>query len=223
MGGSVQVDAEKKTVAFSMKGGPMKRRFLVLGLLVFLIFVLLFALAGPAGASGDKKVYFNETSVMWPSSSATPPTPEVPGTWIGLKSWWTGKGDLFPHIRGFLMEGPVTFVPVDPARPLAFSQAYALWDSVNLNGGNTSEKMTSYVGVATADDIGQAVGVWKISAASHLAPDGQTSIYTCDAKGVSGIVEGFLMHWKCTVVSGDPNGDDWYISYGSGSGYYIAK
>jgi hypothetical protein len=197
----------------------VRRRYVVLGLLTLVVFVLLFALAGPASASADKRVYFTETSIMWPVS--TTGHPEDPTSWIGSKSWTGPTGVL--HVRGFLMEGPMTIVPPAGYQLDFPAVSYALYDSVSINGGNTSEKMTSYAGAASADDVaaGNYSGVWKISAASHLAEDGITALYTCEAHGVAGVVEGYVMHFQCQVV---PKSEaEWYISLGTGSGFFITK
>jgi hypothetical protein len=193
----------------------VRRRYVVLGLLVLVVFVLLFALAGPASASADKKVYFTETSVMWPSV-------DTYGAPISSKWWYSGPNEI-PHLRGFLMEGPMVVVPAAGYQLDFPAVSYALYDSASINGNNTSEKMTSYAGATSADDVaaGNYSGVWKISAASHLASDGITALYTVEAHGVSGVVDGYVMHFQCQVVP--KSAEEWYISLGTGSGFYITE
>jgi hypothetical protein len=190
----------------------VKRRYLIFGLLVLVVVLLLFALVGPASASTAKKVYFTETSTMWP-------TLDTYGQPIFSK-WWTDSQGV-EHIRGFMMEGPSTDVPAWPSHKLDFPHTGYAYDSVNIDGNYTRETMTQYQGAKTDADVkaGKYCGIWKLYAVSY-SPDGVTSYYTCTAYGVAGIVKGFVMHFTC-VVTPDPNNQ--YVSLGTGSGYYTTR
>jgi hypothetical protein len=193
----------------------VKRKYMMFGLLALAIFVLLFALAAPASASTAKKVSFTETSYMWPSS--TTGHPEDPSSWIFSKWWTDSKG--VEHIRGFMMEGPMTVVPACPGPKLDFPPTAYAYDSVNIDGNYTRETMTSYQGAATDADVkaGKYCGIWKVFAVSY-SPDGITSYYSCDSYGVAGVVKGFVMHFHCSVAQ-DAAG----LSVGTGSGWYIPR
>jgi hypothetical protein len=203
-----------------------RRHIITLGLAVLLMLVLLVALAGPANASAEKKVYFESYSIMAPViGDDVPPFPESVN-FVFSKMWLTGTNQVL-HARDWLWAGLTGLDSADPGA--AFVPYVGGWilDDIDIDGTSQCEKQTIYVGARSQDDVAAGLGVgytgiWKMTAIDTLGP-GRADVYNCEAHGVAGTVKGWVQHIHVLVVPvEDENGDPLYW-LGDATGYYIMK